>query len=86
VQRRGSSSIIAEKATDVSLDLPQRRVIEYQRLRQLGVAETARQLAPKLNGAERVEPRLHQRRVERGIRREELVRHVLHSRRHLEDL
>ena len=46
------------------LQLAERREVEDERLGQLdGVAQSRRQPVAQLNGAERVEPRLHQRRV-----------------------
>ena len=48
------------------LDLAQRREVEDQRLWQLHViAQARRQAVAELDGAKRVEPRLHQRRVSR---------------------
>ena len=60
--------------------LAQRREGEHQRLRQLHrVAQPLRQPVAQFDRAERVEPRLHQRRVGRGAR-QQLGRHLAHCR------
>ena len=62
------------------LDLPQRREVKDERLGQLGcVAEPCRQPVAELDGAQRVEPRLHQRRVGRHTR-QQLRRHLADHR------
>ena len=69
---------------EVRLDLPERREVEDERLRQLGrVAEPRRQPVAELDRAERVEPRLHQRRVGRHAR-QQLRCHLAHGRRHVD--
>ena len=66
------------------LELPQRREVEDQRLGQGGVAKLRRQPRAELDGAERVEARLHQRRVGVHLAARHLARHRRHHSRHVD--
>ena len=64
----------------VRLDLPQRREVEHQRLRELdAIPKPCGEPVAELNRTERVEPRLHQWRVRRCTW-QQLCSHILHRR------
>ena len=71
------------KRAKMRLELPQRREVEDERLGQLGcVAKARRQLVAELDGAERIEPSLHQRHVGRDAR-QQISRHLAHRRQYV---
>ena len=83
-RRRERCALGPHEAAQMRVDLPQRREVKDQRLRQLRrVAQPLRQPVAQLDGAERVEPRLHQRRIDRGTRHQ-LRRHLAHRCCHVD--